>query len=400
MPHSGGGGSHGGGSHGGGSHGGSGSGSSSRTSKTYFPGATRYRRHYYDGRDDEYFYSDAVPRKGGLSGIIILLSFAALFMAFLVPGTYKKSPQKLEENYARPASRIIDNIDIIDNDSSLEKALEEYNDITGICPVVYTMYVEDYKDSYADLETFAYVKYLELFSDERHYLFVYAIPEGQAEDFRSGALKVPDYYWESMIGDDTDALYNEHAFVRKVQKGLEAGEKPGEVFEDAIRKMSEYDKDLVSKKFRLQISGIVRFVLVLGFFVVPLVFMIRNFRKEKDFEYEAVPFTEEDMMYGRTQTQTRANTIDHATPAVKKGIRIFTIIFMIPFVLSGIGLIAGGAVMTAHKTSNGLFMLIFGIGWTVLTGAFIVPVFLATRKKPDDDDDRDDRRYDDDRWEA
>ena len=387
MPHSGGGGSHGGGSHGG-SSGGSG-GSSHRTSKNYFPGSTRYRRHYYDGREDDYFYSDAVPRKTGMTGIVILLCFASIFMAMLIPNLVKTSPKKLKENYVRPESRIIDNIDIIDNGSELEKVLEEYNDITGICPVVYTMYVEDYKDSYEDLEAFAYKKYLDLFSDERHYLLVYAIPEDQADRFRSGDLKVPDYYWESMIGDDTDALYNEKTFVREVQNGFESGGKPGEVFSDAVKNMSDYDTRLMSKRFHIKSSGILPLLIAIGLFSIPLVSMIRNHFKEKTFEYEEVPFTEEDMAL-RSSVQQKSTP--QMTPKQSRLIRIITIIFMIPFVLSGIGFIFGGIFLTLRGDGGGLFMLMFGLIWTASVCAFLIPVFLATKKKKDDDDDED--RYD------
>ena len=92
MPHSGGGGSHGGGSHGG-SHGGS----SSRTSHTYFPGARRYRRHYTDGRPDEYFYTNGRPQKTTLSGIAFIGIFGVVFTALMGMGMGISIPKKLHE---------------------------------------------------------------------------------------------------------------------------------------------------------------------------------------------------------------------------------------------------------------------------------------------------------------
>ena len=129
MPHSGGGGSHGGGSHGG-SHGG---GSSHRTSSHYFPGSRRYRRHYYDGREDEYFYSNATPRKNGLSGILFILIFGGFFLFSMCFSIFNSAPKKLEENYIRPSSRIIDNIDIIDNDSKSYSSFVGENSIHQSC---------------------------------------------------------------------------------------------------------------------------------------------------------------------------------------------------------------------------------------------------------------------------
>ena len=71
--------------------------------------------------------------------------------------------------------------DVIDNEADLEDVLEEFNDMTGICPVIYTVYTEEYDRRYADLESYAYDYYVDNWSDEQHYLIVYAIPEDQAE---------------------------------------------------------------------------------------------------------------------------------------------------------------------------------------------------------------------------
>ena len=96
MPHSGGGGSHGGGSHGG-SHGGS----SHRTSHTYFYGARRYRRHYTDGRPDEYFYSNGRPQKTGAFSLIFVTLFGVIFTTLMGIGMGSTIPKKLNEEYGR-----------------------------------------------------------------------------------------------------------------------------------------------------------------------------------------------------------------------------------------------------------------------------------------------------------
>ena len=101
MPHSGGGGSHGGGSHGG-SHGGS----SHRTSHHYFYGARRYRRHYRDGRPDEYFYSNGRPQKTSLFSIIFIILFGVVFSGLTFLGTSSSIPKKLDEEYRRPSGYI------------------------------------------------------------------------------------------------------------------------------------------------------------------------------------------------------------------------------------------------------------------------------------------------------
>ena len=376
MPHSGGGGSHGGGSHGG-SHGGS----SHRTSSHYFPGSRRYRRHYYDGREDEYFYSNATPRKNGLSGILFILIFGGFFLFSMCFSIFNSAPKKLEENYTRPSSRIIDNIDIIDNDSELEDALEEYNDITGICPVVYTMYVEDYKEDCSDLEAFAYEEYLRQFSDERHYLLVYAIPESQLEAYVSGELSVPDFEWESMIGDDTNPLYNGNTFVKQVQSGLDAGINPGEVFADAIRDMSKYDSQRLSRKWYTNLSALTPVLFVSLFFTIPIIFMVKNYKKEKEFEYEEVPFTEEDSSIAAGYANPAL------TAAATKTSNIISVVVICIFALIGIGLIIGGFKTFKGGDRTGLFIIGFGAVWTILICKPLSQVLKNFSKKSDDDDD-------------
>ena len=371
MPHSGGG-----GSHGGGSHGGSG-GSSHRTSSNYFPGSRRYRRHYHDGRPDEYFYSNGTPVKTTISSIIMLLFFGVFFLVVIFGSIFSSRPKKLTENYTRPSSRIIDNIDIIDNDDELEKVLEAYNDSTGICPVVYTMYTEDYKGSYSTLERFAYDKYVSLYSDERHYLFVYAIPKSQAEDFKSGALTVPDYEWESMIGDDTDALYDENGFVHNVHTAFEKGGKPGKVFANAVDSMRKYSESRISGKISINPSILFPLTIVILIFGIPLYSSLKKMKQEKEFDYEEAPFSGDEEQTSNYQFQSAQSS--------NKGKRsMMTLITSIPFAM------VGAYVVYRGKVTNNWLLIVFGIFWFGMLLITVIPrviELIRSRKKDDDDDD-------------
>ena len=375
MPHSGGGGSHGGGSHGG-SHGGGSSGP--RRSNHYFPGSRRYRRHYYDGRPDTYFYSDGRPQKTS-KGSIILVAIIGIFTAaiFCVPAINSKA-RKLDEKYARPATRVVDTIDIISNDDDLEDALEEYNDITGICPVVQTIYTEDYEASYVDLEAYAYDTYIHMFSDEQHYLIVYAIPKDQRDAYVDGDLSVPDYEWEIMIGDETDNLYNESLFIHRVQNGLEEGKNPGVVTAEVIRQLGETDKQKIARPALLNPSLIFPMLIVGLFFVFPIVLMVRNMKKEKEFEYEEVPLEENDIASAPYSRGDVYGTTIGNNSAIRKASTaggIFALIFMIPFVLIGIGVLIGAiASLTKGEKQTGLFLLMFGGIWLTMSlfGVFSV----------------------------
>ena len=360
MPHSGGGGSHGGGGHGG-SHGG---GSSVRTSHHYFHGARRYRRRYRDGRE-EYFYSNGDPRKNGLSGLIMFILFGGVFGAIMFVSIMSDMPRRLTEEYNWPETRVIDNIDVIseEDEAELEDVLEEYNDVTGICPIIYTMNDEDYEDYYVDLESFAYQKYVNDWEDEQHFLIVYTIPEAQTEDFRSGTLRVPDYSWEIMQGDDTDPLFTEsvdNAIVEQVQENFEAGKRPGPVFTALFKELKKNAEEAFEQKFPVKALPIFFFVGL--FFLLPIILMIRTIIKERGVEYEEVPLTEEDRKsagagYGGSAAvaQMSPQAIEGSKTAVLVVMAIFGAVGLIPL-FSGIATLASGSMF-------GLFSVGFGVLW-------------------------------------
>ncbi|MCR5528860.1 MAG: hypothetical protein K6F49_06555 [Saccharofermentans sp.] len=382
MPHSGGGGSHGGGSHGG-SHGGGRSGP--RRSNHYFRGARRYRRHYYDGRPDTYFYSDGVPQKTSKAAIALVGVIGIFTTAmFCIPALGSKA-HKLKEKYARPQTRIVDTIDIISNDDDLEDALEEYNDITGVCPVVQTIYIEDYQMNYDDLESYAYDTYLHMFSDEQHYLIVYAIPKDQRDAFADGSLSVPDYEWEIMIGDETDNLYSEGMFIHRVQNGLEEGKNPGVVIADVIRQLGEADKQKIARPALLNPSLIIPFLVVGVFFVFPIITMVRNIKKEKEFEYEEVPLEESDIASSAYTGNTYATTAPNVVSNVGG---ILVLVFMTPFVLIGIGILIGGIVtLSKGDTQTGAFLSLFGAIWLAMSLFMVINVITGIKKSKKSSDD-------------
>gem|GEM_PF-6255387 len=56
---------------------------------------------------------------------------------------------------------------------------------------------------------------------------------------------------------------------------------------------------------------------------------------------------------------------------------IFVIIFLIPFILIGIGLSIAGAVSISGDTASGAFMLVFGLIWTLIPGVILVTSLKA-----------------------
>ena len=371
MPHSGGGGSHGGGSHGG-SHGGS----SHRTSHHYFYGARRYRRHYRDGRPDEYFYSNGRPQKTSLFSIIFIMLFGVVFSGLTFLGTSSSIPKKLDEEYRRPNERVIDNIGIIEDTDELEDALEEFNDVTGICPIVYTMYVEDYVDRYADLESFAYDKYVDSYLDEQHYLVVYAIPEDQVEPFMSRQLEVPDFEFEVMQGDDTDAIMTEgrdRFFVHNVQSNLDNGCEVGATFSTIFEEMS--DDCAHDLKSPARFKALLPLLIVIGFFILPIVFMIKAYINEKNMDIEEVPLADEDV---KAASGMRSGVPTGAEAAATNAAKAVALVMLAIFGCIGLGILIRGIFMLKDGMI-GFFLIGFGALWTLAIAGSAIGTLKALK---------------------
>ncbi len=393
MPHSGGGGSHGGGSHGG-SHGG---GSSHRVSHTYFPGARRYRRHYNDGREDEYFYSNTRPQRTSLASVIFMLLFAGGFCGIMGYAGFSQIPKRLNEVYRAPSTRVWDEIDVIDRDTEeeLEEILEDMNDTTGICPIVRTVYVDDYIDDYADLESLAYDMYVDEWDDEQHYLVLYTVPEYQVEGIRDGSIEVPDYAYEIMMGDETDRIISESiesSFNHDLYDRLEDGETPGEAFVHSFSMLSEKCESVLKHK-TISISALAP-VLICGlFFLIPLIAVIKNYIRDRGAEFDEVPLTEQDDHSFKTsfvpsgtgtgmKYQTAAEYFND-NKGVATAIKVVYAVILIPFVIIGISMIIRGVTALASNSGSpvGIFTLMFGLVWTGIVGFIMIGVFGAFKGK-------------------
>lgn len=218
MPHSSGGGSHGGGSHGGGghrggSHGGSHSGGrrAARISRRPFANSTRYRYRRIGGGYG-YIYADRVPEKISVGALIFQLIFLIPFFAVGIGFTYNTfssgifNKKPLTPQYSDNGNYIEDNIGIIDNEAYLNETLGDFQDLTGICPYIITVYDSDWENNYTSLENYAYDLYVNHFYDEQHFLIVYSEPSVYGDD---GFV---NWSWEAMQGDDTDLIITQDKF--------------------------------------------------------------------------------------------------------------------------------------------------------------------------------------------
>ena len=182
-----------------------------------------------------------------------------------------------------------------------------------------------------------------------------------------------------MIGDDTDALYQEGHFVNDVQSGLSQGQNPGKVFANAVKNMHDRDKTLLSKNYLLS-GKMIPIYVIAGIFILVIIGMGKSVFKERQFDYEEVPLQEGDGRYddvrGYVSNQTTGNKSN-----------IVSIIFLAPFFLIGIFVLIMGIIVKLVP------LILFGLFWSAFV-AVLASSMLVKDKKKDEDDDY--RRYDDD----
>ncbi len=226
MPHSSGGGSHSGGSHsshssshssGGGSHSG---GRSSLPTYSNKPFAGSHRFVYYKNRQPYYYYSkNTRPESVSVMGRVITIMFLSIFLLFSIP--FWMMSVSVSVPISQPSDNVIyiqDNLDVIDNESSLKRNLERFRDETGVVPAVITD-DNSWQDYYSSLETYAYDLYVNQFDDEKHWLIVYT---------SDSSTEFDDWYFEGMIGDDTSGAVSsrgEDIMTGNMQKYLTARSK-------------------------------------------------------------------------------------------------------------------------------------------------------------------------------
>ena len=298
----------------------------------------------------------------------------------------QSTPKKLTENYDRPDTYVIDNIDILDEEDELDEVLEEFNDQTGICPVIYTMYTEDYAGSYADLESFAYDEYVDNWSDERHYLVVFAIPEDQVVAYKNGDLEVPDYEFEIMMGDDTDPIISdniESSVVDTLYNGFERGQDPDQVFLNAFELLIDKTEARLDNK-GVTVTRLIPIAVVLLVFALPVITMIKAYNRDKHVEIEEVPLTEADnefMGQYRSSFAGSPQTLAEMPESTSAVIKVISLVFMAPFVIIGLSMtFTGLGALIKGGDPSAVFRLIFGLIWSAIVLVSLISMMKAFGK--------------------
>ena len=293
MPHS-----SGGGFHGGGFHGGSGfhTGSSSSykpggISKISYTGAHRF--YYYRHNRANYVYSDIDistseyrSKQAKISALMIIMPIIILaivtYLTFL-------PPRKLDYSKIKGSTILIeDTVDILKDyeEEKLHDTLEDFYYKTGIPVAIVTIDKAEWtgivdlnkpmtaeernywlsRKRYVTLGQYAHAKYLDMFSDEGHWLIVYAVEEN-------------GFRWEGMQGDDTDSILTEG-------KTKKFGEALHDLFENSdytpgealITQFNTFNQTVMTPNFNENLIGIFVEVIVfaMGFMIWGIIRLVNN----------------------------------------------------------------------------------------------------------------------------
>lgn len=403
MPHSSGGFSSGGGFHSGGSSGGS----SNHVSTHYFPGAIRYRRYYSDGRPDDYIYANSKPGKTTFSSVIMIAVVGLIFTLAAGFSAFTDTPRFIVPKYS-DAPAIHDTVGVFEEteENELLAQMKIYNQTTGICPVIYTVFDEEWNREYESLAKYAFDKYVENFKDEQHFVIFYSIPAGTAVFTLGGGVTSKEFKVEATQGDETDPLITDSVyrrFCKIIQNGLEAGNSPGKAFIAGFENANESAEKMLdpmspARIFRL-ITRCVPFLICLGIFIPLIIVLYKNYRKDKAMSFEEVPLDVEPVPVPGLSTFTngkggtvtvnkgpgyyeRSVHYDASTRTAGKVIKFVSLAVIIPFILVGIGVTVGGiSILKAGNDRNGgIFMILFGIAWTIISLSSFISMFVTASK--------------------
>ena len=388
MPHVSGGGSGGGGFHGGFS-GGSFRGSNIGKgfySDRWFAGSRIYLKHYGDKRSDEYVYANSMPRKTGLAPVIVLSLLGALFLPMIGRSVYEVCPKKIVPAVT-DIPEVYDGINVIEDDEKLTDTLTEYQELTGICPVVYTVYKESYEGYLSD---YTMNLYRNTYQDEHHFVIVYSVSASDTALVEEGKLDHANFNWTAVQGDDTDPYITKemfNTFGEIVQEGLEKDDDPGVVLNNAFRFAIEDVGNNAMKRFTQVLVAFLPLVAVAGLFILILVILFRRYFIDNRAVYvevteDSVPYDIEGGYSGnhivKNSNNPAANIITvKKTPKIARAIGI---LISIPFVLAGIAVSAVGIGMLANPANDkgiAIQITIFGI-FTLIMSLLLLMTFISS----------------------
>lgn len=187
-----------------------------------------------------FVYCEKEPKPISTGEFIFSLAFSLFFVGMgvliaVLTISIVSPPKRL--NAPCSGYHIEDNIGAIDNIEQLELTLKEFEEKTGICPCVVTVYDDEWQGFSRDIEDAAYYEYVSRWRDEKHFLILYSKP------YLSYST---EWEWHDMSGDDTDRIITDAHFSRfqkDLNRLLSSKKSAGRALDEAFRLSLDYMMD-------------------------------------------------------------------------------------------------------------------------------------------------------------
>ena len=251
----------------------------------YFPGSKIHKRNVNDGSD--WYLNGRTTKKSSILSIVAV-SILAVFVTFVVSLTVDiQTPVRLASSYT-DSPKVDDDALLIYDDESLMHTLKEYQELTGICPVIYTVYEETWKATNSKLSDYAYYLYVSNYKDEEHFVVVCSVPKADA-----GSEK-PSVTIVAVQGDLTDPFITGTSFRKFkniVRKDIKRGEDPGVALDNAFRygieDTAKRMNPTTSQRASYLLTSLLPVIISSAIFITVITVMIVRFvkaKKNREFE--------------------------------------------------------------------------------------------------------------------
>ena len=225
-------------------------------------------------------------RSMAITAVLTIVLTVFLMIAFPL------NAEKLDTSEsAKPA--ICDNAGIIADEEKLLGTLNEYRALTGITPVIYTVYEEEWRTAdTSNFSEYAMEKYSDTASDETYFVLVYSVPKDEAGAAANGGIKNVAIKVRTVQGDLTYPILRaptQWKFSAVLKYNSLTGSKPGDALEKAFRFAIDNAKNKLEHSAGSKILTLLDntpLMIAWIVFLVIFIVIIRKYVKERKAGYE------------------------------------------------------------------------------------------------------------------
>ena len=233
----------------------------------------------------------AKAKKAFVRSMAITAVLAIVLTVFLMIAFPLSAEKLTASESAKPV--ICDNANIIADEEKLLGTLNEYRTLTGITPVIYTVYEEEWKTGdTSNFSEYAMEKYSDTASDETYFVLVYSVPKDEAGAAANGGIKNVAIKVRTVQGDLTYPILRaptQWKFSAVLKYNSLTGSKPVDALEKAFRfaignAENKLDHSAGSKLLTLLDNTPLMIAWIV--FLVIFIVIIRKYVKERKAGYE------------------------------------------------------------------------------------------------------------------